>query len=482
MSIDSPSRQARRRMVAPLALMALLGAWAMRDAAGQPSGSAQTVMPTPGTDRPDRGDDARIARGRYLAVAGDCVACHTLSHAAPFSGGRAVQTPFGAVLSANLTPDIATGIGRYDGDTFYRALHEGIDREGRHLYPAFPYPSYTRLTREDSDAIYAYLRSLKPVSHSVDRNQLRFPFNVRALMGIWNMLFLDKGPYRPDPARSPEWNRGAYLVQGLGHCEACHTPRDALGGPRRDEAFRGGRFADWFAPDITQNRRTGIGSWSREQLMEFLRDGRNVHGGASGEMAEVVSFSTSQLNDADLAAVTGYITTLAPSPDEAPQSADKATIAKGEAIWLDACAACHRDDGRGVPRMFPPMKGNANAQQRDPTTMLHYILAGAQHRPTDDAPTPFSMPAFAWKLDDTQIAAVATYARNSWGNVAAPVQAPDVTELRRALQKAHAAMPTWPPAEAPSADLKRPGPSTLSSAETDSRDNGTSRAGAEGTH
>ncbi|MBO9512620.1 MAG: cytochrome c [Variovorax sp.] len=469
------TRPRRLALRAGLALAAAASLLALR-AAGQPSGSAN--QPPPAIATAAGATPQQIERGRYLAAAGDCVACHTLPRAAPFSGGRPVETPFGVVLSANLTPDADTGIGRYDNDTFYRALHEGIDLDGRHLYPAFPYPYYTRVTRADSDSLLAYLRSLPPVNHAVDRNQLHFPFNIRALMAGWNLLYLDKGTYREDKAQSAEWNRGAYLVEGLGHCQACHTPRNRLGGPKADEAFRGGRFADWFAPDITPNRHAGIGAWGREAVVEFLRSGRNVHSGASGEMGEVVSFSTSRMTDADIGAVATYLASLRPSPMGTVAMAANAQMAQGEAVWKDNCAACHREDAKGVPRAFPPIASSANLQQRDATTVLHYILAGARHRPIDAAPTALAMPAFAWKLDDAEIAAVATYARNTWGNQARPVAPDEVAELRKRLAASPDATAPWPPEIRPAHDLARPGSATWSRAGTDSRDNGTPRAGS----
>jgi mono/diheme cytochrome c family protein len=415
-----------------------------------------------------------VERGRYLVAVGDCMDCHTPAGTAPFSGGRPVATPFGTVLSANLTSDATTGIGRYTADTFYRALHEGIDHEGRNLYPAFPYNNFTNVTREDTDAMYAYMRTVTPVQHEVDRNQLKFPFNVRALMAVWNWMFLKQGPLPADSTKSAQWNRGAYIVQGLGHCEACHTARNMLGGQKHEAAFQGGAFDTWYAPDITPNHRTGIGSWTTDDLLEFFREGRNVHSSASGEMGEVVGFSTSQMNDADLAAVLAYLADRPSSPD-APIAAPNANVmTQGGAIWQDACSACHRMEAQGVPRYFPPLKSNANLQQRDPTTVIHYILAGAQHRPNQRAPTPLSMPAFDWKLDDSQVAAVATYARNSWGNSASAVTPEQVGDLRKKLAAVDGnrlrqlVAPT---------DLKKPNPSTLGTADTDSRDNGTSNAG-----
>lgn len=442
-------------------------------ALGQPQPTPQA--PAESVREPAAGSVAQtqIERGRYLTALGDCVACHTEQGGARFAGGRPLETPFGTVLSANLTPDDATGIGRYTADTFYRALHEGIDKDGRRLYPAFPYNYYTRITREDSDAIFAYLRSLPKVEKQIDRNQLPFPFNIRWLMTFWNWLFLDEGPYRPDPSQSAEWNRGAYLVEGLGHCQACHTPRNRLGGSKNGEPFRGGRFAQWFAPDITPNQRTGLGRWSRDELLEFLRNGNNVHSGASAEMGEVVTFSTSQMSEADLSAVVAYLRSVPASPSLAVDAPDERVMQQGRAVWEDQCSACHRMDGQGVARIFPTLKGNPNLQQRDPTTVLHFILAGTRRSPTAGAPTPLSMPAFYWKLSDEQVAAVATYARNSWGNAARPVSAKEVAKLRARLR-----LDTVRRETESSAGMRQPGPGTLAPADTDSRDNGTARAGS----
>jgi mono/diheme cytochrome c family protein len=437
---------------------------------GQPKSSPQTSPPT--MRQPGGTSQAQVQRGKYLADLGDCVACHTQEGGARFAGGRPVETPFGTIVSANITPDKDSGIGGWTADQFYRAMHEGIDDQGKHLYPAFPYNYYTNVTREDSDAIFAYLESLKPVSHRFKRDELRFPFNIRTLMAGWNMLFLKKGPYRPDPSKSAEWNRGAYLVEGLGHCQACHTPQDMMGAPKKDRAFQGGTFAEWFAPDITANKRVGIGDWDNDSLREFLRRGTNVHSAATAEMGEVVAFSTAQMNDADLNAVMTYLRGIGASPERKVQQADQAVMHQGEAIWQDACSACHLMDAKGVPRYFPPMRQDANLQQPDPTTLVHYILAGARKTPTDGAPTPLSMPAFYWKLDDAQVAAVATYARNSWGNAADPVTAEQVKKLRAKLKLDHV-----PPPKPMPTDLTHPGPNTWASAGTDSRQNGTPSAG-----
>ena len=412
-----------------------------------------------------------VERGRYLAAAGDCQGCHTTAGGAPYAGGRPLETPFGTVLSANLTPD-ASGLKGWNADQFYRAMHEGVSANGDHLYPAFPYNYFTHMPRADTDALFAYLQSLPPVVNKPDRNQLPFPFNIRALVSVWNLLYLDKTTFAPDPAHDEQWNRGAYLVEGPGHCAACHTPKTILGGPQRGHDFQGGPFGTWFAPDLTPNGRTGLGSWTRDETVTFLQTGRNPHASASGEMGLVVQDSTSMLADDDLQAIAAYLADRAAAPAPSMTPPDTAQMKAGEAIFVDQCSACHLMHAQGQTLAFPPLAHSANAQQTDPTTALHIILAGAQASPTRTAPTPFTMPAFAWKLDDRQVAAVATYVRNEWGNAAPAVGADQVARLRAKLAfDAHATPQSKP------TPLTKPGPNTLGLPDTDSRDNGTAQAG-----
>jgi mono/diheme cytochrome c family protein len=434
-----------------------LGHFASRARADQPA-PVQAQAPA---------DPALIARGRYVVAMGDCQGCHTNHGGQPFAGGRPIATPFGTVLAANLTK-----IGDWTPDQFYRALHEGIDDDGHHLYPAFPYNYYTKMTRADSDAALAYLKTLKPVDTHYNRNQLNFPFNIRFLMTFWDGLFLHKGEYQANPAKSAEWNRGAYLVEGPGHCGACHTPSNFMGAPRTNLAYHGGRFGLWFAPDLTPNKRTGLGGWSRADILEFLKTGHNARAQASGEMGEVVAFSTSQLTDQDLGAIATYLADQPASPAQSVTQPDPAVMRQGQAIWQDACSACHRMDGSGVPRFFPPMPGSANLQQRDPTTILHVVLTGVRTTPNDQAPTSLSMPSYGWKLTDDQIAAVLTYARNSWGNQASPVSASQVGKLRHDFT-----FGPGPTGRARPTSLNPPNPGSFGAADTDSRDNGTGNAG-----
>ena len=440
-------------------------AWLVAAAPVAASAAASSGIQRPATTA------SLVERGRYLAAAGDCAGCHTSEGGAAYAGGRPLETPFGIVLSANLTPD-ATGLESWNADQFYRAMHEGLSADGDHLYPAFPYNYFAKMPRSDTDALFAYLQSLPPVANKLDRNKLPFPFNIRALVSVWNLLYLDRTTYAPDPAHDAQWNRGAYLVEGPGHCAACHTPKTILGGPQKGHDFQGGPFGTWFAPDLTPNGRTGLGGWTRDETVAFLKTGRNVHASASGEMGLVVQDSTSMLADDDLQAIAAFLADRVASPAASMTPPDTAQMKAGEAIFVDQCSACHLMHAQGQALAFPPLARSANVQQSDPTTAVHLILAGAQASPTRAAPTAFTMPAFAWKLDDKQVAAVATYIRNEWGN-AAPAVAPDlVARLRGKL-----VFDARADGHTKATPLTKPGPNTLGLPDTDSRDNGTPQAG-----
>lgn len=382
-------------------------------------------------------DDApnaeQLRRGQYLVRMGDCASCHTPDNGAPFAGGFGLNTPFGVIYSTNLTSDPETGIGRMSPETFYAALHDGVGPKGAQIYPAMPYTYFTRVTRADSDAMLAYLKTTPPVVARRPANKLPFPLNIRFLVKGWNLLFFRPGTFRPDPAKSAEWNRGAYLVTGLGHCGACHTPKNFLAGDKSRQALHGGVLDNWTAPDLTANRRTGLGSWSHDDIGEYLKTGRNVRANAGGAMAEVVSLSTSLIADADLRAIAVYLKDQPASPARKVSTPDAATMRRGEAIYSDACASCHLLKGVGQSRTFARLAGNAVLQQSDPTGVTHLILAGSRTAPTPTRPSALTMPSFAWKLTDRQIADVATYARNNWGNRAPPVAARNVADMRRRL-------------------------------------------------
>jgi mono/diheme cytochrome c family protein len=375
----------------------------------------------------------QVRRGQYLVRVGDCAACHTRDGAPPLSGGFGLNTPFGVIYSTNLTSDRATGVGDLTPDQFYAALHEGVGPKGQPIYPAMPYTAFTRVSRADSDAILAFLKTTPAVSYLRPHNRLMFPLNFRILVRGWNLLFFRPGAYLAEPAKSDDWNRGAYLVNGLGHCGACHTPKTFLASDKAGQALQGGNLDNWVAPDLTGNARTGLGGWSVDDILEYLKTGRNGRANAGGPMAQVVSESTSLMSDADLRAMAVYLKDQPASPSREPRPVDIGAMTRGAAVFSDACASCHLADGRGQPRYFPPLTGDAAVQQADPASLTHMILAGVRTGPTASRPTPLSMPSFAWKLTDQQIADVATFTRNSWGNHAPPVSAGAVAKMRKRL-------------------------------------------------
>jgi mono/diheme cytochrome c family protein len=378
----------------------------------------------------------RIERGRYLAVVSDCAVCHTAPGGQPFAGGLALQTPFGKLVAPNITADRETGIGNMTDNEFLAALHDGRGHDGTRLYPAMPYPAYTKMTDDDVLAMRAYLATVTPVSNRVVSNQLPFPLNIRLAMVFWNALSFTPGRYQPNPQKSAEWNRGSYIVEGAAHCGACHTPKTILGGDRNDQAFAGTTLQGWFAPNITTDSHKGIGGWSRDDLVEYLKTGANNWTLASGPMAEAITHSTSRMTDEDISAIATYLkdsgkngATLQPDPVAVSDNAIRA----GAAIYKDSCAACHKDTGTGDVHLFPRLAGSALVQSDDPTTLVRMVLQGTRAASTQSMPTAPAMPAFDWRLSDAQAAAVLTYIRNSWGNAAGPVSAGAVTSQRASL-------------------------------------------------
>jgi len=373
-----------------------------------------------------------VERGLYLATVGDCAACHTVPGEKPYAGGRAIDTPFGTLLAPNLTPDRATGIGAWSDDDFVSAVQDGRGHGGQRLYPAMPYPYFTKMSRADVLALRAYLGALEPVHNAVRANQLPFPFDIRASMIGWNWLFFTPGRFVPVIGKSDEWNRGAYLVEGPGHCGACHTEKNFLGGDETSRALQGGAIQGWYSPNLTGDPRRGLGGWSVDEVVEYLKTGHNRTGAATGPMSEVIADSTSHLTDEDLKAIAVYLKDR-PAPQSAPTpvAASDPAMRVGAAIYVDECQACHRAAGTGVANLFPAMKDNPVVQSADPTTLIRVLLHGTQNVATDAAPTGASMPAFGWKLTDAQAAAVLTYIRNSWGNAAPAVSAGDVGNGRQ---------------------------------------------------
>lgn len=386
---------------------------------------------------PDKQSFEVIEHGRYMAIAGDCAACHTAEGGQPFAGGGALETPFGTLLAPNITPDVETGIGGWTDGQFVNAVRNGIGHGGIHLYPAMPYTYYTKMTRRDVVAIRAFLDTLQPVRNLVRANQLPFPFNQREAMVGWNALYFRPGEFKPDPGKSAEWNRGAYLVEAAEHCGLCHTPKNAMGGDESSKAMQGSVLQDWFAPNLTGDRRIGIGDWSVDDIALYLKTGRNRYDIASGPMADAVTHSTSHLTDADLRAIAVYLKDLAPGGGGTPQpvSAQDPAMRRGQVIYDNQCAACHTAGGEGIVSLFPRLSGAPLVQQAQATSLIRVVLEGSRGAATDAAPTGPAMPSFAWKLSDADVVAVVTYIRNAWGNAAPPVSASEVSNMRQVLHR-----------------------------------------------
>jgi mono/diheme cytochrome c family protein len=441
----------RRAVAAALAFGAIA---CMTDARAADPARAH-VAPAANASRSTPAAETLVQRGAYLARVGDCAACHTARGGKPFAGGLPMDTPFGTIYSTNITPDKETGIGGYSFQAFDDAVRRGNSQRNGHLYPAMPYPSFRILSRDDMDALYAYfMAGVAPVNQPAPPNQLPFPLNVRALMIGWNLLYLKADtPYRNDPSKRVEWNRGAYLVQGLGHCGACHTPHGATGQEKAFSEHDGKRYlsgatlAGWNAPTLADGLGVGLAGWSTAELTAFLKTGRGSHTAAFGAMTEVVNDSTQHLSDADLRAIAVYLKSLPPEdialgPPASAEEAASATHAlrtgdlhaRGAAIYLDNCNACHRSDGTGAGHTFPALSGNPVVNAADPTSLIHIVLTGSAMPSTSTLPAPLAMPDFGWRLSDQQIADVLTFVRGSWGNQAEPVDTSAVKRLRATLQ------------------------------------------------
>jgi mono/diheme cytochrome c family protein len=372
-----------------------------------------------------------IARGKALAEIGDCASCHTADPSKPFAGGKRIDTPFGALYSANLTPDLNTGIGRWTDEAFLRAMRYGETPYGARYYPAFPYPHFTRVTRNDVFAIRAYLGTLGPVANTPPPPALRWPLNHRVLMRLWDYAFFRPGIFEPDQNKSAEWNRGGYLVEGLAHCGACHTPKNFLGAEKQREHFAGSMVDGWFAPRLDGAARAGLKSWSVDDVAEYLLSGRNAHSHADGPMAQVVANSTSHMSEADARAIAVYLKGMGSGPAEPSVAAPSpAQMASGEKLYKASCIACHELDGSGAPRIYPPLPGNANLQSANPASAIKIVLDGAETITTPRAPNKGSMPPYASKMSDQEVADVVTYVRNAWGNAAPAAAADEVARLR----------------------------------------------------
>lgn len=370
-------------------------------------------------------------RGKYLARAGDCVACHTQPGAADYSGGKGIQTPFGVIYSSNLTPDNVSGLGSWSSDDFWQAMHHGKSRDGRNLYPAFPYPSYTLMVRADSDALFAYLQTLPAVPATVPENELRFPFNTQLALSAWRQLYFKPRTFIVDAEQSDSWNRGAYLVEGLGHCGECHTPRGVLGNTQSGKALAGA-YVESLGWDALALATGPLASDKKHELVTLLKTGVSERGQMSGPMAEVVFHSLQYLDTEHLGNMVEYIASLPITPAQLRSSIQTSEPSarelrkEGEVIYGEHCSDCHGEDGEGKPYQYPALVANKGLTAASPNNAIRIIKHGGFGASTAGRPRPYGMPAYAHQLSARESAAVLSYIRGAWGNAASAVSPQDV--------------------------------------------------------
>ena len=386
------------------------------------------------------------SRGEYLARAGDCVACHSVAGGKAFAGGLKMGTPLGAIYSTNITPDPETGIGSYSLEDFDRAVRRGIAKDGHRLYPAMPYPSYVKLTAEDVAALYSFFMKEVPAVHQLNvPNELPWPLSFRWPLAIWSFLFAPSGSYVANSDHDADWNRGAYLVQGLGHCGACHTPRGLAWQEKaldeHGQAYLSGALLDaWYAPSLRGDVRTGLGSWSKDDVSAFLKLGHNRGATAFGSMIDVVNNSTPYLSDSDLDAVAVYLKSLPASAAQPAFVYNDATNAAlrgghpsqpGATVYINTCATCHGFDAKGFAPYMPALAGNPIVLDTDPSSLINLVLNGSNPLVVKGEPDAYRMPQFRLQLSDQDIADAVTFIRNGWGNQAPAVTAAQVASLRK---------------------------------------------------
>lgn len=384
-----------------------------------------------------------IEQGRILAHVANCRACHTARGGEPFAGGREIPTPFGTFYSPNITPDAENGIGNWSERDFWRALHLGVSRNGAPLYPAFPYPSYTKLTQQDARAIFAYLKTIQPVPRRSQQHELRFPYNQRSLLHVWRSLYFSPGKFQLDPTQSPEWSRGSYLVNVVAHCDYCHVPRNSLGAPRNDaDGPAGGEVLGWYAPALDRPDEAGLQHWTVDSIVELLQAGRTAGnpsqaGATLGPMAEIVFESLQHAPRSDIQAMATYLRSLPEGASQSPpprnqfsERARTATLNRGKALYEDRCAKCHGDSGEGRPPAALALANNRSVTLNPPVNTIRMVLYGGYPPGTAGNPRPFGMPPFSQDLSDTQVADVVNFIRNAWGNTGSFVTADDVMRAR----------------------------------------------------
>lgn len=378
-------------------------------------------------------------KGEYLARAGDCVACHSVKGGRAFAGGLKMGTPMGAIYSTNITPDPETGIGNYSLQDFDRAVRSGVAKDGHHLYPAMPYPSYAKITDDDLKALYTFfMKDVPAVKQPNKQNEIPWYLSPRWPLALWNVVFAPKTGYAPRADRDAQWNRGAYLIEGLAHCGACHTPRGfAIQEKALDDSgaayLQGAELDAWSAPNLRGDLRTGLGSWSVEDLQAFLKTGHNDRGVAFGSMLDVVNNSTPYLTDDDTKAMAVFLKSLPATADQAPfvyADATSQSQTPGAATYLGSCSACHGADGKGQPPFMPPLAGNPAILDSNPSSLINLVLNGAEPLVVKGVPDAYRMPQFRIQLTDGQTADVLSYVRGAWGNNAGAVTADQVKKLR----------------------------------------------------
>lgn len=386
------------------------------------------------------------ARGEYLARAADCVACHSVAGGKAFAGGLKMGTPLGNIYSTNITPDHETGIGAYTLADFERALRRGIAPDGHRLYPAMPYPSYARLTDEDVRALYDFfMQSVPAVRQANQANEIPKYLSARWPLAIWNALFTGGTGFTPDPRHDAQWNRGAYLVEGVGHCGACHSARgwawQEVAFDAGDARFLAGANLDgWYASNLRQNLATGLGQWSSAEIVQFLKTGHNERSSAFGSMLDVVNNSTPYMTDEDLDAIAIYLKSLPASAVEPAYAYDPATArvlqddvaeSSGAALYAGNCQNCHRENGGGAPPFIPSLAGNPVMLDKDASSLVNITLNGSSPLAPGGVPDAYRMPQFREQLSDRQIADLVSFIRGAWGNRAAAVSAREVADLRK---------------------------------------------------
>ncbi|WP_031438122.1 c-type cytochrome [Methylobacter tundripaludum] len=400
-------------------------------------------------------DPTDVSRGAYLARVGDCIACHTSGpQSPPFAGGLPLNSPFGIIYSTNITPDPVTGIGNYSLHDFSRAVRNGVAKGGRRLYPAMPYPSFTAITDDDIHALYVYfMNAVEAVHHKPPETKLPFPFNIRLSLFFWDAAFVKHKRFKPQNDRDAQWNRGAYLVQSLGHCGACHTPRGLAFQEKAyaesSPAYLSGALVDnWFTANLRGDSASGLGRWSEADIAAFLERGHGGQVAAFGSMIDVIENSTQYFHKDDVDAIAHYLKSLPAYSEKATYKPDAPAVAitlaamvtgeverPGAGLYQSFCAKCHQVTGTGEPDKFPKLAGNSIVLSENPGSLIRLLLEGGKTAQTRGEPESRKMPSFAEKFSDSEIAEVLSFIRNSWGNAASPVTTRQVSSLRRALRK-----------------------------------------------